>query len=69
LNGKRYKLINFAPKSEIVDNVPTMLIISKKQLTGSVGKRMSRVENETGKKKKRKFSTYQRHIIYHHLVF
>ena len=63
---KRYKLIKFAVKVKIVDNVPIVLIFSKLVLTMAVDNETPRVDNVKTKKNKRKFSTYQRHIILLH---
>jgi len=60
---KRYKLRNFAPKKEIVDKLPMPFIFSGKQFTYLVDKPTADVDNGMGKKKDRKFSTYQRPII------
>lgn len=49
-DGKRYKLINFAPKLEVVDKVQSVLIISQKELTMTVHNNKSRVDNRICKK-------------------
>jgi hypothetical protein len=60
---KRYKLINFAPKKEIVDKTLYSLKIRKKELTICVDNLMTDVNNGKSKKKDKKFCTFPRHII------
>ena len=49
-DGKRYKLINFAQKLEVVDKVQSVLIISQKELTMTVHNNKPRVDNRICKK-------------------
>ena len=51
----RYKLSNFAPKTENVENPPTFLIFNKKELTPPVHNAKQNVENEITKKNDEKF--------------
>ena len=62
-DGKRYKLINFAPKTESVDNYRSVRNVSKLQSTMSVETTHSRGDKLSDKKKAKKFCTYQRCII------
>jgi hypothetical protein len=62
-DGKRYKLINFAPKLEMVDNYASKQTISKLVSTAGVNNKKPQWYNLSGKKKSRKFCTYQRPII------
>ena len=61
--GKRYKLINFAPKKQIVDNSMTALTVSHIVSTPCVDNHSPRVDNQIGKKTGKKFFTYSHTII------
>ena len=66
--GKRYKLINFAPKYVSVDKCRRVLIFKKKISTAGVDSLKPQSNNFICKKKDRKFSTYKRHIIILHFI-
>jgi hypothetical protein len=53
--GKRYKLINFAPKFEIVDNCQTVQRTNKLESTIGVKSLQSQVDNQTDKDSDGKF--------------
>jgi len=61
---KRYKLCNFAPKIEMVDNCVFCLIIKKKEFTPIVENLLLDRDKRMSKKKPDKFCTYKRPIIY-----
>jgi len=68
-DGKRYKLINFAPKTKSVDNYRSQRRVSELASTKDVESLQPRVDNLFGKCFDWKFYTYQRHIILHIFVF
>ena len=54
-DGKRYKLINFAPKTEMVDNCLSKQIFSKLALTAGVDNIKPQMDKLSGKEMSQKF--------------